>query len=447
MTTQHNGYYLIETYGCQMNERDSEVIAGLLETAGYQAVPAGQDPDLVVINTCSVRDSAEKKIYGRIGQWKDLRRRKPSAVVAVGGCMAQAPGTVEFMQKKYPHVELVFGTHNLHRLPEFLQQLQETGMPVYEVANEEHQVHEGLPSARENHIKAWVNVTLGCNNFCTYCIVPYVRGRERSRNPAAIAAEVEELVAAGYKEVTLLGQNVNSYGKDLPEDFGFAELLQLINRIAGLERIRFTTSHPRDFTRSLIETCAGCEKVCEHFHLPLQAGSNRILKLMNRGYSREEYFRLVDQVRELVPGAAITTDLIVGFPGETEADFQDTLAAVEYVRFDNAFTFMYSPRQGTKAAEMPDQLPRSVKRERLERLMKLQYGISRAENEKLVGQRVQVLVEGESKKDPTRFSGRTRTNKLVVFPGEPADVGQLRMVEIKRAKTWTLHGEKVEGCS
>ncbi|MGI9952731.1 tRNA (N6-isopentenyl adenosine(37)-C2)-methylthiotransferase MiaB [Moorellaceae bacterium AZ2] len=435
--------YWIIVYGCQMNERDSEIIAGLLEEKGYTRASAPGNADVIILHTCCVREKAENKVYGKLGQLARLKSKNPNLIIAVGGCMTQQPGAAEKMRQKAPYVDLIYGTHNIHELPALLERVALLHQPVASVWDTEGEIVEGLPHRTSGGVKALVTISYGCNNFCSYCIVPYVRGRERSRRPEDILEEIRELVDDGVIEVMLLGQNVNSYGRDLEGDIDFARLLEMVNGIDGLRRIRYMTSHPRDFTLELIQTLSRLEKVCEHVHLPVQAGSNRILELMNRGYTREDYFALVDNLRRYLPGVSITTDLIVGFPGETEEDFAATLDLVERVQFDNAFTFMYSPRQGTAAASLPGQLPLEVKKARLKRLMDLQNRISRAKNEVLVGEEMEVLVEGPSENDPTKLSGRTRTHKLVIFPGPEDLIGKLVPVKITQAQTWLLKGEVV----
>jgi tRNA-2-methylthio-N6-dimethylallyladenosine synthase len=433
--------YFLRTYGCQMNERDSETIAGIIMGLGYEKAASAFDADLIIFNTCCVRESAERKIYGRLNELRRLKNNKPNILLGVGGCMAQKDK--ERVLTKAPHVDFIFGTHNLGELPEIIRQAAATKEPIVQVWDQGKEPLD-LPTFREGSLKAFVTITYGCTNFCTYCIVPYVRGQERSRYPEEIIEEVKQLSATGYKEITLLGQNVNTYGLDLGlAKINFAYLLKAVNEIPGIERIRYTTSHPRDFSQEIIAAVKNCEKVCEHFHLPVQAGSNRVLARMNRGYTREDYFALIKQIREAVPNNSITTDLIVGFPGETDADFQDTLDLVQQVKFDNAFTFIYSPRSGTPAAVMPGQVPEAIKRERLNQLMELQDSISRQINEKLRHQVVEVLVEGISDKDNDYLKGRTRTNKLVLFPGKKELVGQLVPVKITRPQTWNLYGDLI----
>lgn len=359
-TNQQRKFYL-KTLGCQMNEHDSEVIAGILARLGYVQTEECTEADLILYNTCSVRENPERKVYGQITSLKQLKDKNPGLLIGICGCMPQQKEELEKLLARLPHVDLIFGTHNIHRLPELLERAQ-TEERVVEVWDDSQEVVEDLPAIRANKFKAFVNVIYGCNNFCSYCVVPYTRGRERSRSPKDILKEVRRLADEGYKEVTLLGQNVNTYGADLDEKTSFAELLSLINDVPGVERIRFTTSHPKDMQDELIEAIANLPKVCEHLHLPVQTGSDRILKLMNRHYTSAYYLDLVAKIREAVPEINLTTDLIVGFPGETEEDFQDTLRLVEAVRFSSAFTFIYSPRPGTPAAKMADQVPEDVKK-------------------------------------------------------------------------------------
>ncbi|MGQ9755273.1 MAG: tRNA (N6-isopentenyl adenosine(37)-C2)-methylthiotransferase MiaB [Desulfotomaculales bacterium] len=432
--------YHIVSYGCQMNDYDSELMAGLLEEAGYERVDEPGKADVIVINTCCVRETAERKVWGFLGTLKRLKRRKPETVIAVTGCLPQQDGAAEHIRRRFPHVDLVMGTHNRHELPRLVDEARAAREPLCAVWQEAGEVIEGLPVHRESKLSAWVPIMFGCDNFCTYCVVPYVRGRERSRRPEDIVREVEALVAQGYREVTLLGQNVNSYGRGLEPPTDFASLLERLDRIEGLWRIWYTTSHPRDFTQRLIEVIANSEKVCEHFHLPVQAGSNRILRRMHRGYTREDYLRLVDGIRAAVPGASITTDIMVGFPGETDVDFQDTLDLVRRVQFDQAFTFVYNPRKGTPAARMPDQVPAEVKSRRIQELIAVQREISLAKNRAEQGKVHEVLVKGPSETDPGRLAGRTRTNKTVVFEGAPVHIGTLVPVEIIEGKLTYLVG-------
>lgn len=436
--------YFVQTFGCQMNEHDSEVIAGILEDRGYVPASTVEEADLVIFNTCCVRENPERKVYGRVADLKRLKRANPDLIIGICGCMVQQDGEAERIASKLPHVDLVFGTMNLHRLPELLDKV-EAGQRVVEVWDEEGGIVEHLPMRRADAVSAWVTIMYGCNNFCTYCIVPYVRGRERSRRFEDIVDEVRSLGRAGYREVVLLGQNVNSYGHDLEDGRDFADLLRALDGTPGIYRIRYTTSHPRDFSQKLIDTIADCRTVCEHFHLPLQAGSDRVLSRMNRGYTRAQYTDLVRRIREAVPGCSITTDLIVGFPGETEEDFLETLEVVREVRFDSAFTFVFSPRRGTAAARMDDQVPEDVKSDRIQRLIKVQDAITLEINKALAGKIVEVLVEGESKTNPSMLAGRTRTNKLVIFPRDDrARKGTLVKVRITEPHAWTQMGEVVD---
>lgn len=430
------GKYLLKVAGCQMSFHDAEVLSGLLRRAGYTETTDTAEADVIIFQTCCVRERAERKIYGQINELGRLKRNKPDLIIGMAGCLAQKDK--EKVLERCPQVDFVLGTQRLGDLPGILAALREGSSGI--VAVEEEGNLEGLPLKRAEGVRAYVNVSYGCNNFCTYCIVPYVRGPERSRRPEAVLAEVEEAVREGYPEVMLLGQNVNTYGRDLDGPISFAWLLRAVDKVDGLVRVRYTTSHPRDFTEDIIRAVKDTEKVCEHFHLPLQAGSDRILARMNRGYTAEHYLRLIEKIRSLIPEASITTDLIVGFPGETEEDFQATLDMVEKVRFDAAYTFMFSPREGTAAATLPEQIPLATKKERLSRLNALQERISREQNEPLVGKTVEVLVEGPSKNTPCMLTGRTRTNKLVHFPGPENLRGKLVLVHVERASTWTLQG-------
>lgn len=438
--------FFLKTMGCQMNDHDSEVIRGLLLSLGYAETEEVEEADLILYNTCCVRENPERKVYGHMAGYKRLKEAKPHLLIGICGCMTQQKEERQNILRELPHVDLIFGTHNIHRLPELLARA-EGGERVVEVWDEAPYEEEGqdfrenLPVERSHRLKAFVNIIYGCTNFCTYCIVPYVRGKEHSRLPESILTEVEGLVEAGYKEVTLLGQNVNAYGKDLSIDTSFSQLLTELNAIEGLARIRFTTSHPRDLGPDLIDALAGLDKVCEHLHLPVQAGSSRVLRRMNRGYTREQYLDLVQKVRQAVPEIALTTDIIVGFPGETEGDFQETLSLVEEVRFDSAFTFIYSPREGTPAARFADQVPEEVKKERIYRLIELQNRISAEHIQGLVGTKQEVLVEGT---DGQGLVGRTRTNRQVHFAGSQELMGELVTVEITEAGTWTLRGRVVQ---
>ncbi|MFZ5816809.1 MAG: tRNA (N6-isopentenyl adenosine(37)-C2)-methylthiotransferase MiaB [Bacillota bacterium] len=440
----------IETYGCQMNEHDTEIMHGILGQMGYKKAAGPDDADVLLFNTCAVRESAVEHAFGRIGQLKPLKYTNPDLVIGVCGCVPQVEGQVDRMKRLFPYLDLIFGTHNIHHLPELITRARnerETVVDVWEAMGED--FPEVLPAAREGDLKAWITIMYGCDKNCTYCIVPTTRGTERSRPYEVLLAEAQELGRNGFKEITLLGQNVNAYGKDLYGQHGegafdFGDLLQLLDQnTPGIERIRFTTNHPKDFTRKMVEQIARSRKVCEWFHLPVQSGSNAVLRRMKRSYNRKQYLQLVRWVRELIPHAVITTDIIVGFPGETEEEFQETLTLVEEVGYDAAFMFMYSERAGTPAAEMEDRLTVPEKKERLQRLMELQNRISRAKNEARVGQVEEILVEGLDKGKPDVVFGRTRGNILVTFPGDQSLRGQLVQVEITRAGTWTLEGRMV----
>ncbi len=433
-------FYHILTYGCQMNEHDSEKIAGMLEEMGYSFTPDPEKADIILLNTCMVRENAELSLYGKVGSFKHLCEKNPELILGVCGCMMQTEKARSEIINKFPYVNLVFGTHNLERLPQLIEKLNKE-KKVIEVLDSDRGCIPELPVKREEDHKAWVSIIKGCNNFCSYCVVPYVRGRERSRPAENIIAEIQELINNGVLEVTLLGQNVNSYGKDLAEDIDFADLLSEIDKIEELKRIRYMTSHPRDFKDKLIDVIAESKNICEHFHLPVQSGSTKILKEMNRGYSREEYITLIEKIKKRFPEASITTDFIVGFPGETEKEFRETISLVKMLRFDMAFTFMYSIRPNTKAATMDKQIPEKVKKRRLQELMNLQNKISREKNQKYIGKKVKVLIDGESKNNPETFSGRTRTNKLVIVPRAQNTVGKIVNIEILEAQSWTLYGK------
>ncbi|MFW5998323.1 MAG: tRNA (N6-isopentenyl adenosine(37)-C2)-methylthiotransferase MiaB [Bacillota bacterium] len=442
MSENTKKYYII-TYGCQMNEHDSEKIAGMLEEIGYKKCNNIEKADLIFLNTCTVRENAEDKVFGKVGSLKQYKKKNPDLIIGIGGCMMQTESAANRIYKKHPHVDLIIGTHNIHKIPELIKNIEKEDHRVYEVWEEEQGLIPDVPSRREGDYKAWVSIIRGCNNFCSYCIVPYVRGRERSRSPQDIIKEVKSLIQKEVKEITLLGQNVNSYGKDLDLDIDFADLLQKIDKLDNIERIRYMTSHPRDFDQKLIETIKNSNNICEHFHLPVQSGSSRILKKMNRGYTRKQYINLIKNIRKAIPEASITTDIIVGFPGETKNDFQDTLNLVKEIQFDMAFTFNYSPREGTPAADLEEQVPEEIKNERLQKLMKIQNKISHEKNKELVGKNLEVLVEGESKNNPDTYSGRSRTNKLVIIPKNKDLKGKIVSVKINKVKSWTLYGQVI----
>jgi len=435
-------HYHILTYGCQMNEHDSERLAGQLKSINYQYSDDIEQADLILINTCCVRESAENKIYGKIGELKRLKSMNPNLIVGITGCMAQKDKDKLF--KKAPHIDLVMGTHNIHKLVDLVKEVEESKGKVLEVWDQAERLAPDVPTIRKGQLSAWVPIMYGCNNFCTYCIVPYVRGRERSRPIQDIVNEIEQLGAEGFKEITLLGQNVNSYGKDSNEG-DFADLLQAVDKVASVERIRYMTSHPRDMNDKVIEVISNSNKICEHFHLPIQSGSNTILKAMNRGYTTEYYYQLVQKIRQAIPNASITTDLIVGFPGETDELFTETLEFIRTIRYDAAYTFLYSKRSGTPAATMPDQIDLAVKKERLQQLMHAQNEISLAINKTLEGQIAEVLVEGVSKTDSNKLMGRTRTNKIVIWDKTGHEsIGQIIHVKINTAQTWLLKGQLIK---
>ncbi|MCX7710379.1 MAG: tRNA (N6-isopentenyl adenosine(37)-C2)-methylthiotransferase MiaB [Clostridia bacterium] len=435
--------YSLSTFGCQMNENDSERLAGMLSDMGYMETEKNSDSDLIIFNTCCVRENAEEKVYGHLGALKKLKRENPNLIIAVCGCMMQQPEVVEYIKKTYRHVELVFGTHNLYKFPELLYNAVNSKETIIDVWESSGSIVENLPIERKDGVKAWVTIMYGCNNFCSYCIVPYVRGRERSRSVSDIVHEVMTLGQQGYKEITLLGQNVNSYGKDLSDGTSFAGLLHELDKVEGIERIRFMTSHPKDLSDDLIYAMRDCKKVCEHLHLPIQAGSTRILNEMNRKYTKEHYLDLMKKIKEIIPEIALTTDIIVGFPGETEEDFLETLDVMQTVRYDSAYTFLYSKRTGTPAAKMESQVSEETKKERFQRLLEVQNRISKANNEELLGQVVEILVDGTSKNNPEMFTGRTRTNKIVNFKGNDELVGKLIQVRINKIQTWSLEGEVI----
>lgn len=435
---------LTHTFGCQMNERDSEILFGFLAQMGYEKTDIEAEADLVLFNTCCIREKAESKVLSHLGELKKLKQKNPDMIIGVCGCMMQQKGMADMIRSSAPYVDLIFGTHNLHHFPKYLYDVYQGKGRQIEVLDKEEGVQEGLPSYREYPFKALVNIVYGCNNFCTYCIVPYVRGRERSRKQADIVQEVKQLVADGVVEVTLLGQNVNSYGLDLQDGTTFAGLLQELDQIEGLRRIRYMTSHPKDLTEELVKTIAESSKVVDHFHLPVQSGSSRVLDLMNRRYTKEHYLHLIDMIRKYMPDAAISTDIIVGFPGETEEDFLETIDLVQKVKFDSAFTFVYSKRTGTPAARMEDPVSLEEKKERLQRLNDALSDISRDINDKLQDTVVEVLVEGLSKTNEAMLSGRTTTNKTVIFAGEPSLIGQIVSVKITEAQTWILKGALAE---
>ena len=437
-------HFYIETWGCQMNEEDSEKLSGMLKRVGYTKTENKEEAGIILFNTCCVRENAENKVFGNLGSLKHLKKENPDLIIGICGCMMQQEGMADKILKKFPYVNIVFGTHNAYKFPEYLNRVKTEGVQIKEIFNKETDIVEGLPIDRESNVKAFVTIMYGCNNFCTYCIVPYVRGRERSRKPEDILNEVRELVAQGYKEITLLGQNVNSYGKGLEEEVDFAKLLRMINEIEGLERVRFMTSHPKDLTVDVIMAIKECDKLCEQIHLPVQSGSNSILKKMNRHYTREYYLDLVKKIKEEIPGVTLTTDIIVGFPGETEEDFQETLELVKEVGYSSAFTFIYSRRNNTPADMMLNQVSEEDKHHRFNRLIAAVNERVIAQNKAEEGNILEVLVEGNSKNDAEKLTGRTRTGRLVNFTGENVNVGELVNVKITRAQNFSLIGEVIK---
>ena len=433
----------IQTLGCQMNAKDSEKMTAILEYIGYKEV---EEPvaDFVLYNTCTVRENANLKIYGRLGYLKNHKKKNPSMKIALCGCMMQEADEVERIRKSYSFVDLVFGTHNIYKLAELLYIQVQSARPVMDVWKEAKEIVEDLPGKRKYPFKTGVNIMYGCNNFCSYCIVPYVRGRERSREPEDIISEIKGLVADGVVEVMLLGQNVNSYGKTLGNPVTFANLLRQVNEIEGLKRIRFMTSHPKDLSDELIEAMAECDKVCTHLHLPLQSGSTEILKKMNRKYTKESYLSLVERIREKNPKLSLTTDIIVGFPGETEEDFEDTLDVVRKVRYDSAYTFIYSKRTGTPAAAMENQVPEEVVKERFDRLLHEVQGISAEITKSIEGETVPVLVEEINTQNEELLTGRLSNNAVVHFPGDVSLIGEILPVKLVESKGFYYMGEIVK---
>ena len=431
----------VDTYGCQQNEADSERIRGYLAEMGYGFTQDENEADVIVINTCAVREHAEDRVLGNVGALVHTKRRKPSQVICLCGCMMQEPHVAAKIKDSYRHVDIVFGPHALWKFPELLWRVLSRRGRVFDTEDQAGSVAEGIPVVRQSAVKAWVSIMYGCNNFCTYCIVPYVRGRERSRRPELILDEVRQLAAEGYKDITLLGQNVNSYGKDLEEDVDFAWLLEQVNAIPGDFLIRFMTSHPKDATERLFDAMAHCEKVAPVIHLPFQAGNDRVLKAMNRGYTYESCLAKIKALRERIPDIVLTSDVIVGFPGETTEEFEDTLKLIQEVRYDALFTFIYSPRQGTPAAKMDDPMPMAEKKANFQRLVDAQNEISREKHQAYVGKTVRCLVDGESDDPRNNLNARTSGNRLVHLTGDPSLVGQYVDLKITDATTWALFGE------
>lgn len=435
--------FCVTTFGCQMNARDSEKLVGILERIGYTEEAREEKADFVIYNTCTVRENANMRVYGRLGQLSRVKKKKPHMMIGLCGCMMQEPEVVEKLKKSYRFVDLIFGTHNIYKFAELIVTCFESDRMVIDIWKDTDKIVEDLPSERKFFFKSGVNIMFGCNNFCSYCIVPYVRGRERSRDPKAIIREIERLVADGVVEVMLLGQNVNSYGKTLEEPMTFAQLLKEIEKIEGLERIRFMTSHPKDLSDELIEVMKHSKKICKHLHLPVQSGSSTVLKKMNRRYTKEQYLELVRKIREAVPDISLTTDIIVGFPGETEEDFLETMDVVKKVRYDSAFTFIYSKRTGTPAATMDDQIPADVVKDRFDRLLAEVQCISAEKCAQHTGKIMTALVESMNDHDASLVTGRLSNNLLVHFPGDATLIGKLVDVRLDECKGFYYLGTRV----
>ena len=429
----------VETYGCQQNEADSEQLRGMLEAAGYGLTDSAEGADAVIFNTCAVREHAEQRVFGNVGALVHTKRRHPRQKIFLCGCMMGQPAVVERVKNSYPYVDAVFSTHHLWEFPSLLLRVLTGKKRVFSVEDSAGSIAEGIPVVRTNTLKAWVSIMYGCNNFCSYCIVPYVRGRERSRRPQDVLDECRALIAQGYKEITLLGQNVNSYGKDLDCGMDFADLLAAVAELDGEFRLRFMTSHPKDASRKLFDTIAKYDKICKQFHLPFQSGNDRVLHAMNRRYTAAQYLELVDYGRSLMPELVLTSDVIVGFPGETEAEFEDTLKLIERVRYDALFTFIFSPRAGTPAASMDDPTPRAEKNQRFDRLCALQNRISEEKHRAYIGKTLRVLVDG---RDGDKLTARTDGGRLVRLDGGDELIGQFLNVTVTDSTTWSLVGER-----
>ena len=438
-----NKTYEIITYGCQMNENDSEKLSGIIKSMGYTRTDNLEKASLIIINTCSIRENADVKFFGFLGSLKHYKKDNPEQVLAVCGCMMQQERIIEKIIKTYHQVDIIFGTHNIHRFSNLLSEFLMNRKQLIDIWEDNNKIVEGLPVDHKHTFKSYVTIMNGCNNFCTFCIVPHTRGREVSRHPQNIISEVRKLGKTPCVEVTLLGQNVNSYGKDLKENYNFANLLVDLNQVDGIERIRFMTSHPKDMSDDVIEAIANCDKVCPSIHLAIQSGSTKLLKKMNRRYSKENILSLVSKIRERIPGVSITTDLIVGFPGETEADFQDTLDVVEACNFDSAFSFIYSIREGTPAAKMKDQIDDEIKHQRMDRLLDLIRKLSKGQNVKFLNQTVDVLVESQIKNENYRLMGRTPSGKIVNLNGEDDIIGKIVPVHIDDIQSFSLKGTQV----
>jgi len=436
-------YAFVLTFGCQQNEADSEKIAGMARAMGYDMVSTPEEADLIMVNTCAVREHAEKKALSTIGQFKHLKAKNPELMIGVCGCMVTQEHRRDEIKMRYPYVDFIFGTSSLHRFPELLYEKTVKGKRLFCPEEDEYLVAEGLGINRESSYRAWVSIMYGCNNFCSYCIVPYVRGRERSRLMEDIVGEVEALAKDGYKDITLLGQNVNSYAKDSDQGYDFADLMARLSMIEGDFKLHFMTSHPKDASKKLIDVMAENDKIARHFHLPVQSGSDKVLSEMNRHYNKAQYLETVRYIKEKMPDITLTTDIIVGFPGETEEDFEQTLEILKEVRFDMIFSFIYSPRKGTPAAERIEQVDEKVKSERFARLLATQNEISLEKNLPFVGKTVRVLCDGPSKNNDELLSGRTEGNKIVFFAGEKSNEGKYLNIKIDRAEAFALYGEKI----
>ncbi|MDO5396851.1 MAG: tRNA (N6-isopentenyl adenosine(37)-C2)-methylthiotransferase MiaB [bacterium] len=435
---------LTETYGCQQNENDTERIRGMLKKAGFGFTEDQNEADVIIYNTCAVRENAEQKVFGRLGILKHMKEQRPGVVIGLCGCMVQQPHITEKIRKIHPQVNLIFGTHELYRMPELLYAAMHRRKAVVSIEPSDGAIAEDIPVLHAEAQKAWVSVMYGCNNFCTYCIVPYVRGRERSREPEAVLNEVRELVAGGCTEISLLGQNVNSYGKDLDREIDFSDLIRMVNDVPGVKRIRFMTSHPKDLSDKLIYAIRDCDKVCRQLHLPFQAGSDRVLKEMNRRYTKEQYLEKIEKVKREVPGISLSTDVIVGFPTETAEDFKETLDVIRKVEFDNIFSFIYSRREGTPAAKLDFVLSEEEIHRNFDELLKVQNEISKRKNDAYVGRTEEILVDGISKTDKNMLSGRCDSSKIVNFAGDESLVGKYVKVRITESRTWSLNGELAE---
>lgn len=450
INTEPKKYYIL-TMGCQLNENDSEKLCGMMEKMGYVSTDKYEEADLVVFNTCCVRENAEDKLFGKLGELKRIKEKR-GTIIAICGCMMQEKHITDKIRESYPYTDIIFGTHTLHKFPEDLYKILESKKKMQDVIDIDGEVYEGLPIKRTSNIKASVTIMYGCNNFCTYCIVPYVRGRERSRNPKDILEEVEQLAKEGYKEIMLLGQNVNSYlrseqwkekGIDYKGINSFATLLRAINKIDGIERIRFVSPHPKDFTDDVIEAIAECDKICKLIHLPLQSGSTQVLKSMNRKYTKEQYLKLVEKMKNKIPNLTLSTDIIVGFAGETEQDFEDTLDVVRKVHFEQVYMFIYSRRVGTPGDKMENQIPEEIKHKRFDRLKELVESQIAENNQKYIGTIQKVLVEGPSKNNPELLTGRTDSNKVVIFEGKEKLKDQIIELEIISEHMWYLKGRRI----